>query len=159
MYNFTLFGEKVKSPLYSLGLKNILKNLLKSILSTGMLMLFLFNANNLQAQCDIDVPGTVQRCSGNTDFVLPPITGTTLETFMFYSNSFDGSGTLWSPGHTLTDADAGAIWIVGDSDNGVFPFTCFAGPFIYAVVPAGTGICIDGNPIDWPSVLDDATND
>ena len=50
MYNFTLFGEKVKSPLYSLGLKNISKNLFKSKIGITVMILFLLCTTAVNAQ-------------------------------------------------------------------------------------------------------------
>ncbi len=69
MYNFTLFGGKVKPTKSFLNLTNSFQKLLKSITGFAVVMLFLLSANTLQAQ---EVPCI----DGNTiDWGLPSITG------------------------------------------------------------------------------------
>ncbi|WP_242121607.1 hypothetical protein, partial [Aestuariivivens sediminicola] len=132
-----------------------LKKLFKSIGGLAVLMLFLLSASNIEAQCTIDDPGTITACEavvGADGWALPAITGTGLVDARYY-DSFSGGilGAEIPVGTKLNSTQT--VWIV---DTVACGGTALSFDFIW--IELGEGLCIDGNPDDWPSVLNNVND-
>ncbi|WP_223551534.1 T9SS type A sorting domain-containing protein [Aestuariivivens sp. NBU2969] len=125
-----------------------LKKLFKSISGLSVLMLFLLSASNLEAQCTIDNPGDVIICEAVTPlgYQLPAFSGTGLVDPRYWTGP-GGTGTEYMEGDlidfTTTMHIRDASGVGGGCEES----------FSIVWIPEGAGICIDGNPDDWPSVL------
>ncbi|MDU8887128.1 hypothetical protein RXV94_13235, partial [Yeosuana sp. MJ-SS3] len=123
---------------------NFIHERFKSITGIAVLMLFLFSANNVQAQCTIVSPGTIEFCEALDPggYVLPPLPAG--QAYFDGTSAGGATPTLIPAGTALTANQTIFIFEAGVPCEESFEFIW---------IPAGAGICIDGNPNDWPSVL------
>ncbi|WP_242095091.1 PKD domain-containing protein, partial [Aestuariivivens sediminicola] len=127
-----------------------LKKLFKSIGGLAVLMLFLFSTSNAEAQiiitpCDTQNPGDVTICEAiePLGYQLPAFTDPGLVSPKYFTGP-SATGDEYAPGDYINFTTAMYIYDAGAACEATFDIEW---------VPEGTGICIDGNPYDWPSVL------